>query len=152
MTEPLKDFEVQHPQEPEDEPLTEEYRSFPFGIYKSKLTSTGMLWFAAPWLFIFTKKLRCSLLELLIFVLVLGSGLGLNIGALFRMKVSIWNMLIYGALILYAHLWAFTAALYNKKRDPKIAARLPNGIYLVLFLSIPAVAFHVIGMILWRAA
>ncbi len=152
MTEPLKGFEVIHPRGPEDEPLTEEYRSFPFGFYKSRWTSTGQFWIAAPWLFIFIKKLRCSLLELLIFVLVLGSSMGLNMGALFRIKVSIWIMLLCGALILNGHLWGFSAALYNLKREPAVAARFPNGIYVALYLTGPAIVCHVIGVILWRAA
>lgn len=149
MPEPLKDFEVLHPREPEDEPLTEPYQTV-FGMWKERYTATGRLWIAFPWLLIIRKKLRCSLLELLIFVLALGSSEGSIISALIHHKALGIMIPILAFVIFYGYLWLLSAALYRQKLNPKNADSVPNGAYLFFYMLFPTFGCNAVGLLLLK--
>lgn len=150
MPEPLKEFEVIHPREPEDEPLTEYYQNF-LGMWKQRYTTTGKLWIAFPWLLIIRKKLRCSLLELLIFIFALGSSEGAILRALIHHDKPGIMIVIVALVIVYGYLWLLAAVLYRQKLQPKNANSVPNGAYMVFYLFFPTLTLNVMGLLLLRA-
>lgn len=135
----------------DDEPLVE-YSQGVMGKLIERYTPTGQLWIYAPWLLIIRKRLCCTLLELLIIVAALGSSEGSVVSALIHRKAPPAMILIIVVAILYGHLWSISAALYNKRLKSSLAAHLPNGLYLSLYVLGPTLGCNAVGVFLWRTA
>lgn len=133
----------------DDEPLIEHSQGA-LGKVVQKYTPTGQLWIYAPWLLIVRKRLRCSLLELLIVIVALGSSEGSLVSALIHHKAPPVMIAIVSFLILYGFLWSIAAALYNKRLKSSLAADLPNGVYVAMYMFVPALGCHAIGWLLWQ--
>ena len=159
MGKTIKNFKVWHPpkdivDEPTrvyprdyDESLTsppvwDSFLGIPYRKERGGLTETGWLWMVLPWVFWFYKKLQCSLLEFMIFIVAWGITSGALLQMATRAHFDIWQIIITLYFSFHISLMIWSAVLYEERiaskswRGPHFSAAfwavLTLGVWTVL--------------------
>lgn len=113
-----------------------------------KLTYTGHMWLNTPWKLIYRKKLRLGLMELLVFMVLWGSGNAYALSGMLKRNTPIQFIITFVLVILYLYLLGFAAALYRQKTDPDSDART-NLLWTIFYMSAPTILCHLFGAFVW---
>ena len=127
----IKDFRVLRPPEDEGaEPLIDSV-----GLpYSRGLTVTGLFWLLLPFIFLFWKKLKFSMLEFWVTLIIWGISSGAITAGFSKVGSSFGTILFFNYLTFHSHCLAFTCVIYQELYSTRI--------WRVVF-------YQVLPMILW---
>lgn len=103
------------------------------------------MWLNTPWKLIYRKRLHVGLLELLVFVMLWGSGEASVVAAFIQRGTGALEIVTFVLVILHLHLLGLSAALYRQKLYPKDREGIHTGLRAAFYMALPALLTHGLG-------
>lgn len=116
------------------------------GLWSGSLTKTGLIWIAAPWYLIWKRKLKFSIMHLLIFSIFMSISVGFMVtGLIYKNYSALFSILIMCAVV-HTHCMALVFSLWSFAKN-----NVGEGVVIIVLIvcsAIPLVFWGITGMYL----